>query len=88
MISKQQLKDGVAFKYQGSIYNIKVPISLYDIKDTIDEYGYYVSNFAGYVGKVDKIGTRSFTVFTYVMSKQVKLKINFSECEPVVEYFK
>jgi len=79
MISKQQLKDGVAFKYQGSMYNIK---------GTIDEGGYYVSNFAGYVGNVDKIGTRSFTVFTYVMSKEVKIKINYSECEPVVEYFK
>ena len=79
MISKTQLQDGVAFKYKGSMYNIK---------GTIIEDGYYVSDFAGYVANVDKIGTKSFTMFTFVMSKEVKIKINYSECEPVVEYFK
>ena len=78
MISKQQIKDGVAFKYKGSMYNIK---------GTIDD-GYYVSNFTGYVANVDKIGTKSISAFTYVMSKEVKIKINYSECEPVVEYYK
>lgn len=79
MISKTQLQEGLSFKYKGSMFNLKT---------IIDEKGYYVSNFAGYVGNVDKIGTKSFTVYTYVMSKEVKIKINYSECEPVVEYFK
>jgi hypothetical protein len=84
MISKTQLQNGVAFKYKTNMYSIK---STLEVNNDINDY-YYVANFAGYVGNVDKIGTKSFTVFTYVMSKQVKIKINYSECEPVVEYFK
>ena len=80
MISKQQLKDGLAFKYYGSMYSLK------SVDGSDDSY--YIANFAGYVANIIKIGTKSFTAFTYVMSKEVKLKINFSECEPVVEYFK
>jgi len=81
MISKQQIKDAVPFKYNESMYTVK---STYVGND--DEY--YVANYAGYVGNIEKIGTRSFTMFTYVMGKRVNVKVNYSECEPVVEYFK
>lgn len=80
MISKQQLKEGLAFKFNGSMYSLK---SVYGSDDS-----YYIANSTGYVANIDKIGTKSLTAFTYVMNKLVKLKIDFSECEPVVKYFK
>lgn len=77
MITKQQIKDGVPFKYKGLKYTVK---STYENND--DEY--YVANFAGYVSNVDKIGTKSFTTFTFVMDKKVTVKVNYSDCEPVI----
>jgi hypothetical protein len=75
MITKQQFKDGIPFKYK----ELK-----YSVKSTYDNDGYYVSNFTGYVGNIKKIGTRSFTIFTFVMGKEVVVKVNYSECEPVM----
>jgi hypothetical protein len=74
MITKQQFKDGVKFKYENTTY-----------KTTCSgDESYYVSNFGGYVGNVLKIGTKSFTMYTFVMGKQVKIKVNYNECEPVI----
>jgi hypothetical protein len=76
MISKQQIKDAVPFTYKSLRYTIK---------NTLDNHGdYYVVDFAGYVGNVLKIGTKSFTMFTFVMGKKVMVKVNYSECEPVI----
>ena len=75
MISKQQIKDAVPFKYKGLKYTVK---------NTLDNDGYYVADFTGYVGNVLKIGTKSFTMYTFVMSKKVVVKVNYSECEPVM----
>jgi hypothetical protein len=75
MITKQQIKDAVPFKYG---------VCTYKIKNTLDDDGYYVADFTGYVGNVLKIGTKSFTMFTYVMGKRVNVKVNYSECEPVI----
>jgi len=74
MITKQQFKDGVKFKYENTTYKAA---------HNDDEF-YYVSNFGGYVGNVLKIGTKSFTIYTFVMGKKVVVKVNYSECEPVM----
>jgi len=71
MITKQQFKDGVKFKYENTTY--KATYS--------DDESYYVSNFGGYVGNVLKIGTKSFTIYTFVMGKKVTVKVNYSDCE-------
>ena len=74
MITKAQLQDGLPFRYK-------------TIKYTLKEFegNYYVADFTGYVGNVESIGTKSFTLYTYVMGKVVKVKVNYSDCELVVE---
>ena len=74
MITKQQFKDGVQFKYRNTTYKASHQ----------DDEIYYISNFAGYVGNILKIGTKSFTIYTFVMGKRVMVKVNYSECEPVI----
>jgi hypothetical protein len=53
MITKQQFKDGVKFKYENTTYK-----ATYN-----DDESYYVSNFGGYVGNVLKIGTKLALLF-------------------------
>lgn len=74
MITKQQFKDGVQFKHGNTTYKASHH----------DDEMYYISNFAGYVGNVLKIGTKSFTIYTFVMGKKVTVKVNYSDCEPVI----
>jgi hypothetical protein len=74
MITKQQFKDGVKFKYENTTYKATHN----------DDESYYVSNFGGYVGNVLKIGTKSFTIYTFVMGKKVVVKVNYNKCEPVI----
>lgn len=71
MITKQQFKDGVKFKYENTTYKATHN----------DDESYYVSNFGGYVGNVLKIGTKSFTIYTFVMGKKVTVKVNYGDCE-------
>ena len=74
MITKQQFKDGVKFKYGNTTYKAG---------NAGDEM-YFISNFGGYVGNILKIGTKSFTIYTFVMGKKVTVKVNYDECEPVI----
>lgn len=74
MITKQQFKDGVQFKYRNTTYK----------SHNQDDGIYYISNFGGYVGNVLKVGTKSFTIYTFVMGKKVTVKVNYSDCEPVI----
>ena len=74
MITKQQFKDGVQFKYRNTTYKASHQ----------DDGIYYISNFGGYVGNILKIGTKSFTIYTFVMGKKVTVKVNYSDCEPVI----
>ena len=74
MITKQQFKDGVKFKYGNTTYKAQ----------NQDDGIYYISNFGGYVGNVLKIGTKSFTIYTFVMGKKVTVKVNYDDCEPVI----
>lgn len=55
----------------------------YTLKE--NEGDYYVADFTGYVGNIELIGTKSFTLYTYVMGKMVKVKVNYSDCELVVD---
>jgi len=70
MITKAQLTDGLEFIYKSCTYTVNHVV--------------YITNHLGYVGNIDKIGTKSFTIYTYVMGKQVKIKVNYDECELVV----
>jgi hypothetical protein len=78
MITKQQFKDGVKFKYENTTYKASHHLLFRD-----DE-SYYGSNSGGYVGNVLKIGTKSFTIYTFLMGKKVTVKVNYSDCEPVI----
>ena len=60
MITKQQFKDGIQFKYSNTTYKASHH----------DDEMYYISNFAGYVGNILKIGTKSFTIYTFVMVRK------------------
>jgi hypothetical protein len=74
MITKAQFKAGLPFRYK----TIK-----YTLKGEVDHY--CITDFTGYVGNIESIGTRSFTLYTYVMGKFVKVKVNYRDCELVVE---
>jgi hypothetical protein len=73
MISKQQLLSGATFKFSNLKYQL--------VKD--DDANYIRSIYTGYVGNVVKIGTKSFTLYTYVMNRKVTVKVNYSDCELV-----
>jgi hypothetical protein len=69
MITKTQLTDGLPFIYKSCKYVVN------------ENEGYIKNAVYGYVGNIEKIGTRSFTMYTYVMGKQVKVKVNYDDCE-------
>jgi hypothetical protein len=71
MITKTQLIDGLPFTYKSCKYTLH--------KDE----GYVTNGLYGYVGNIDKIGTRSLTVYTHVMGKQVRVKVNYRDCKLV-----
>ena len=71
MITKTQLIDGLPFTYKSWKYTLH--------KDE----GYVTNGLYGYVGNIDKIGTRSLTVYTYVMGKKVNVKVNYKDCEVI-----
>ena len=74
MITKTQLKAGLQFTYKFSKYSLKG-----------EEGDYYISNsIVGYVGNILSIGTKSFTLYAYVMGKKVNIKVNYIDCELVV----
>jgi hypothetical protein len=72
MITKTQFTDGLPFIYKSCTYTANT------------NEGYIKNKVYGYVGNIEKIGTKSFTIYTYVMGKQVKVKVNYDECELVV----
>jgi hypothetical protein len=72
MITKTQLKAGKPFTYKSRKYIIKG-----------EEGEYYITDFVNYVGNINKIGTRSLTVYTYVMGKKVNVKVNYIDCEVI-----
>jgi hypothetical protein len=74
MITKQQLKSSTPFTYKSIKYTVK----------SASDGEYFVSGPVGYEGNILKIGTKSFTMYTFVMGKQVKIKVNYNECEPVI----
>jgi hypothetical protein len=74
MITKQQLKSSTPFTYKSIKYTVK----------SASDGEYFVSGPIGYEGNILKIGTKSFTMYTFVMGKQVKIKVNYYECEPVI----
>ena len=73
MITKQQLLSGATFKFGNLKYEL--------VKD--NDANYIRSTYTGYVGNVVKIGTKSFTLYTYVMNRKVTVKVNYSDCELV-----
>jgi hypothetical protein len=73
MITKTQLKAGLPFIYKSCTYTVNA------------NEGYIKNKVYGYVGNILSIGTKSFTIYTYVMGKQVKVKVNYNECELVVD---
>jgi hypothetical protein len=73
MITKTQLTDGLPFRYKSCKYVVN------------KNEGYVTNAVYGYVGNIEKIGTRSFTMYTYVMGKHVVVKVNYKDCELVVE---
>ena len=72
MITKEQLVEGLPFRYKTFRYVVDKNIGC-------------IKGITGYVANIDKIGTKSFTVYTYVMDKQVKVKVNYEDCELIVE---
>jgi hypothetical protein len=76
MITKTQLKAGLQFRYKTMKYSLK---------GEEDQYCIIGGGLMGYVGNIESIGTKSFTIYTYVMGKAVKVKVNYSDCELVVE---
>ena len=71
MITKTQLIDGLEFTYKSCKYILH------------KNEGYITNRVYGYVGNIDKIGTRSLTVYTYVMGKKVNVKVNYIDCEVI-----
>ena len=71
MITKTQFTDGLPFRYKAVRYTLNKDIG-------------YIKDITGYVANIDKIGTKSFTVYTYVMGKEVKVKVRYEDCELVV----
>jgi hypothetical protein len=72
MITKEQFTDELPFRYKAVRYTLNKDIGC--IKD-----------ITGYVGNIESIGTKSFTIYTYVMGKQVKVKVNYEDCELIIE---
>jgi len=77
MITKTQLTDGFKFTYGSEIYRLKEPIwgdYFYVIKENNDKTSQYVGN-------IETIEDEYFTIYTYVMGRKIKVKINYDECE-------
>jgi hypothetical protein len=77
MITKSQLQDGFKFNYGSEIYRVK--------DAHLGHPGhYYVINERDetslYVGNVEAMEDEYFTLYTYVMSTRVDVKVNYSEC--------
>jgi len=74
MITKTQLKAGLPFTYKTKKYTLNC-----------EGDNYYVTDFIGYVGNVSSLGTKSFTLYKFVMGKMFKVKVEYRDCELVVE---
>ena len=78
MITKSQLQAGFKFTYRSEIYKLT--------KAHPESEFYYVESFnsdnrrEGYVGNVETIEGKYFTLYTYVMSHKIMVEINYSEC--------
>jgi len=79
MITAEQLKAGVDFKFKGSTYSAEIQ----DVENT-KKPQYFIANYSRYCGNIKSIGKTSFTMYTFVMGKYISVRVPFSECEAVV----
>lgn len=95
-VTREELKEGRPFiiKERGS-YQSKYP-TIYNLSQTEEGGSFHVNHghiyegqpsprFYSYECNIEKIGTRSLTVYTFLMGKQCKKKYNFSDLKWFVE---
>lgn len=80
-MTKEQFLAGTVFKYGCSVYRY----ADHDDMSTVDGGFVHKNKFTpfGYEIWVEKIGTKGFSGYRYVMNKKVKLKINFDELREI-----
>ncbi len=75
MITAEQLKAGVEFKFKGSTYTAEIQ----DVENT-KKPQYFIANYSRYCGNIKSIGKNSFTMYTFVMGKYTSVRVPFAEC--------
>ena len=75
MITAEQLKAGVDFKFKGSTYSAEIQ----DVENT-KKPQYFIANYSRYCGNIKSIGKNSFTMYTFVMGKYISVRVPFAEC--------
>ena len=75
MITAEQLKAGVDFKFKGSTYSAEIQ----DVENT-KKPQYFIANYSRYCGNIKSIGKNSFTMYTFVMGKYISVRVPFADC--------
>ena len=75
MITAEQLKAGVDFKFKGSTYSAEIQ----DVENT-KKPQYFIANYSRYCGNIKSIGKTSFTMYTFVMGKYISVRVPFADC--------
>ena len=86
-MTKQEFLSGKVFKISNSIFNSTYQFISNGSNESGDIKGFIQKNIMSgdkvvltdHEGNVDKIGSKTFEMYTFVMDKKVKLKYRFDE---------
>lgn len=86
-MTKQEFLSGKVFKISNSVSSSTYQFISNDINESGDTKGFIQKNIMSgdkvvltdHEGNVDKIGSKTFEMYTFVMDKKVKLKYRYDE---------
>ena len=86
-MTKQEFLSGKVFKISNSVFSSTYQFISNDSNESGDTKGFIQKNIMSgdkvvltdHEGNVDKIGTKTFEMYTFIMDKKVKLKYRYDE---------